>query len=118
MAVITGTPGGEPLLGTESADVIDGLGGDDLLLGLDGADLLSGGEDNDQLEGGIGADTLDGGSGFDYARYRYAAGAVIVDLVNTGLSTGDAQGDTYVSIEGLIGSLFDDTLAGDAAAND
>jgi serralysin len=107
------TQGNDILNGTISADTIDGLGGNDrisgfagndLLRGQAGNDLLDGGEGNDTLIGGIGADALTGGNGIDSASYQYSATAVTVNLSNAALNTGEAQGDTYNSIENLIGS--------------
>src|SRR5207249_292013 len=58
-------------------------------------------------------DRLDGGSGIDLADYTISAAAVTVNLA-TGVGTGgDAAGDVFLSIEGLIGSTFDDILTGD-----
>ncbi|MDQ0322942.1 Ca2+-binding RTX toxin-like protein [Pararhizobium capsulatum DSM 1112] len=38
-------------------------------------------------------------------------------VTSPSINTGDAKGDTYVSIENLSGSNFNDTLYGSAAAN-
>ncbi|WOH48857.1 calcium-binding protein [Bradyrhizobium sp. sBnM-33] len=81
------------------------------------ADTLIGDGGNNALRGGAGADILDGGAGFDFADYRGAATGLIASLANPGTNTGDAAGDTYTSIEGLIGSDFDDTLTGDGNVN-
>ena len=60
---------------------------------------------------------MDGGTGFDIASYSDALQGVIVDLASgTGLG-GDAEGDTLVKIEGVLGSSFDDILTGDAGDN-
>lgn len=84
--------------GTAQADTIFGLDGDDTLIGLGGADVLN------------------GGNGSDMASYGSAAQGVIVNLA-TGGTGGDAQGDTYISIENVIGSPHADSLAGNAQAN-
>ena len=66
------------------------------------------------IEGGGGADAIDGGRGWDTASYAGSAAGVTVDLaLNTPQSGGDAEGDTFTSIEGLEGSTHDDTLSGD-----
>ena len=83
--------------------------------GLD--DVLTGGAGNTMLAGGAGADSLDGGLGFDPARYDWALIGVTADLADATLNTEEADGDTYTSIEGLVGSAHGDTLGGDAGAN-
>ena len=80
-------------------------------------DILTGDAGNNYLVGGLGADILDGGAGFDFAGYQNAATAVIASLANPAINTGEAAGDTYTSIEGLIGSAFNDKLTGDANNN-
>jgi serralysin len=94
---------------TEGNDFIDGRGGEDYLGGENG---------NDHLIGGASPDVLDGGNGFDYARYDTAGAGVVADLLSPGANTGDAAGDTYISIEGLVGSGGGDTLRGDNNVND
>lgn len=96
----------------------DGDTGDNTLTGTAGSDRLRGFAGNDKLIGNAGADILDGGDGEDTASYATATAAVKVNLVaGSEPNTGDAAGDTYVSIENLIGSDFGDYLAGNDANN-
>ncbi|WP_281346917.1 FG-GAP-like repeat-containing protein [Sphingomonas sinipercae] len=107
-----------PGLGTNGADQLSGTAGNDIIDGRDGADLLYGLAGNDWLIGGSGDDRLEGGDGFDVAAYETATSAVTVDLRIAGpQATGGADSDTLVGIEGLSGSVFNDTLIGNAAAN-
>ncbi|QIG96265.1 MULTISPECIES: beta strand repeat-containing protein [unclassified Bradyrhizobium] len=80
-------------------------------------DTLIGDGGNNNLRGQAGADSLDGGAGFDFADYGNAATGVVASLATPGVNTGDAAGDTYTSIEGIIGSAFNDTLTGDGGDN-
>lgn len=82
------------------------------------ANILTGGAGDDILIGRGGADTLRGGGGRDTASYVAAAAAVTVKLAG-GVATSDGDGsqDILTSIENVIGSAFDDMLAGDATAN-
>jgi Ca2+-binding RTX toxin-like protein len=114
MAVFIGDqPGGV----TPVADSIDGTAGVDTIFGLTLNDTLNGLGGDDTLEGGSGADSLDGGADNDTASYAASAAGVTVDLLAGTASGGDADGDTLVSIENLIGSAFVDTLTGDGGAN-
>ena len=101
MAAITGTTGNDSLTGSTTADQIFGLEGNDTLLGNAG---------NDVLDGGAGADALNGGLGVDTATYVNSAAAVTVNLTTGAALGGDAQGDTLVAIETVIGSAFNDSL--------
>ncbi len=103
--------------GGSGQDVINGNGLDNRLFGNAGNDTLNGGEGNDTLWGGLGADILNGGNGQDRAQYHLATGAVTADLLNSGNNSGEAAGDTYVSIEDLCGTGFGDTLRGDNGNN-
>ncbi|UWR55479.1 M10 family metallopeptidase C-terminal domain-containing protein [Phaeobacter inhibens] len=85
---------------------------DDHLIGTNGENTLSGGAGGDVLSGGGGADLLDGGAGSDTADYANATRGVKLNMTN-----GKTEGDTYVSIENLSGSGFNDRMKGDAADN-
>lgn len=54
---------------------------------------------------------LNGGTGTDTVTYANSTAAVNVNLTTGAVSGGDAQGDTLTSIEKIIGSSFNDTLA-------
>jgi len=107
---INGTNLNETLIGSNYADQIHGGGGADALFGFDGNDFLFGDAGNDTLIGGKGADALNGGEGFDTASYASAASTVCVNLATNVGSFGDAEGDTFSSIEKVIGSNHDDVL--------
>ena len=116
--IVTGGAGNEKLYGHDLVnDEISGGDGNDLLYGLRGDDALYGGNGIDTLVGGAGADLLDGGAGTDYASYQTAAAAVRADLSTPGTNSGEAAGDSYVSIGSLIGSAYGDTLLGNSAGN-
>ncbi len=95
---ITGTEAGELITGTADDETLNGLGGDDT------------------LQGGGGSNILDGGLGTDIADYSLAAGAVTANLATRTASVG-ADTDSFVSIEGLLGSDFNDDLTGHAGVN-
>ncbi|MEH2536615.1 MULTISPECIES: beta strand repeat-containing protein [unclassified Bradyrhizobium] len=99
MAIINGTNGNDTRNGTAGDDQIFGLGGNDVLAGLGGADLL------------------DGGTGTDTATYAASLAGVNVSLMIGAAAGGDAEGDTFVSIENLTGSGQNDTLEGDGGNN-
>jgi Ca2+-binding RTX toxin-like protein len=73
---------------------------------------LEGGLGNDMLIGGGGADTFDGGEGFDIVSYETADVGVTVNLDPSPAIINEAGNDTFISIEGIIGSAFDDMLRG------
>jgi Ca2+-binding RTX toxin-like protein len=107
----------ENLAGSHFGDVLTGDDFTNRLQGFSGDDALFGGQGHDRMLGGAGADHMDGGQGVDTADYSTASAAVTVNLtLNTGFGS-DAAGDTFVQIENVTGSSFDDTLIGDANAN-
>ena len=114
---LTGSAQDDTLTGDGNANTLLGNDGNDTLSGGAGDDNLDGGNDDDTLIGGAGADTLDGGIGSDTASYIGSAAAVTVDLAAGTASGGDAQGDSFTSIENLIGSANNDVLTGSTQAN-
>jgi Ca2+-binding RTX toxin-like protein len=112
-----GTAGNDSFTGTALADIYNGLAGNDWISGLAGDDTLNGDAGDDHLIGGLGADALNGGSGYDFARYDFATAPVTAALYKPSLNTGEAAGDTYTSIEGLVGSQNSDYLYGNASSN-
>ena len=128
---VVGTPGDDFLVGSSDDDVIIGLGGNDVIAGLAGIDIICGNEGNDEIEGGPdldglvggpGDDTLDGsesegldGEDSDLALYLDAPATVQASL-STRTATGEGT-DTFVDVEGVVGSAFPDTIEGDAADN-
>ena len=110
--------GNDLVAGNAVANYINGRDGNDRIWGSGGDDILEGGPGADRLEGGSGADMLDGGPGSDTASYQNSATAVLVRLHDArAVRSGDAQGDTLTGIEHLIGSPYNDILAGDGEDN-
>lgn len=112
----------------QSIDVenVTGSSYDDILEGSNGNNVMIGGLGNDEMYGLGGADTFIGGisetrsfraDGIDLVGYWYADAAVTVDLANSAHNTGEAADDTFISIEGIGGTFFDDTLRGTDRAN-
>lgn len=106
--------------GDAGDDTINAGAGPDVIRGGAGNDNINAGGGNDKLDGGLGSDVLDGGTGTDTATYENASSGVNASLTTAlaGFSaTGEAAGDTYVSIENLTGSAFDDLLIGNSGNN-
>ncbi|MCI5046970.1 MAG: hypothetical protein MRY59_05675, partial [Aquisalinus sp.] len=98
----------ESLSGSNFSDILIGNAEDNNLFGNDG---------NDILIGGAGADFLDGGDGIDTIDYTSSLNGILVNL-NLNLGTGgDAEGDTYASIENVIGTDFNDIITGNDSSN-
>lgn len=111
----TGTvddPLANTITGSASHDAIWGLGGNDILNGGDGDDLF--------FASGGGNDAVNGGNGFDW----YMAGNSSTTFgMTANLKTGkvyyydNGEVDTLTSIEGVRGSMLDDTLIGNTSDN-
>ncbi len=101
----------------QSIEIIAGSAFNDRLIGDGNANSLIGGDGDDVLIGGAGRDGLGGGNGIDTADYSGSASGLVVSLANPQYNTGDAQGDTFSSIEVLIGSNFIDELYGTNGAD-
>lgn len=89
MEIVAGSHHGDTLLGDDTGNTFYPLGGDD---------------------------TVDGRGGFDVVVYVQSPAAVVVDLA-AGSSSGGEGADTLTSLEGAVGSAFDDELYGDDLDN-
>ena len=119
-AHLVGGPGADQLFGgPDSFEVLEGGDGNDELHGGAGDDTLLGGPGFDQLSGDAGNDTLDGGADGDWAEYIDAPAGVTATLPGGTAVGGDGYGttDTYVAMERIGGSAWNDVLTGDAGDN-
>ncbi|MEM7748580.1 MAG: DUF4114 domain-containing protein, partial [Pseudomonadota bacterium] len=114
----------DKVIGNSGNDYVDGGAGNDSLEGNSGNDTIVDGEGNDRAEGGSGNDVFlagagddyyNGGSGFDTISYADADQAINVDM-SKHVVTGHGNDEIW-SVEGLIGSAFDDTIKGDKRDN-
>ncbi|WP_375287681.1 calcium-binding protein [Sphingomonas sp.] len=110
--------GNDDIFGYGGNDLLYGGGGNDLLVGDNGNDKLYGEAGSDLLAGERGNDRVDGGKGFDYATYFYAPKGANVNLATGRAQDGFGGTDTLVSIEGVYGSKFADTIRGDGGTNE
>ncbi|MFY0312398.1 peroxidase family protein [Leisingera sp. D0M16] len=115
-----GGDGHDVMRGGGGADGVDGGAGNDVLFGGGGSDRLFGGEGDDLLIGGSGGDQLDGGvGGYDIASYEtwletaMTGSGLIINMLDTALSSADARDDSYLDIEAVRGTKFNDTITGD-----
>jgi Ca2+-binding RTX toxin-like protein len=115
---INGGPGNDRVLGDIQDDRVAGGGGDDLVVGGQGIDLLLGNDGGDWLRGDTNSDRYDGGPGSDTLSFATATppGPFGMDGVIASLRSGRASGDDadehIQGVENLVGSQFDDDLAG------
>ena len=112
--------------GTNGKNTANGTSEEDTIFGGAGNDTLNGGDGNDLLEGGTGSDVLNGGNGYDTVTYANATAGVVLSFSATdgngigsqyanlaaGGYDGEANGDSFSSIEAFIGSNFADTVGG------
>lgn len=140
--VMHGADGNDQMFGMAGNDRMDGGDGNDRMWGNSGDDTMNGGAGNDELYGGKGNDTLgdgdgndhveansgddhlvagegndvyDGGSGFDTVDFSNATRGMTVNL-NQHVAEGMGK-DEVTSVEGVIGSRFDDSITGSKEAN-
>jgi Ca2+-binding RTX toxin-like protein len=114
---VSGSSFGDFLAGDDGGNGLFGNGGDDLLMGGGGRDALWGDSGSDMLKGGGGDDHLAGGDGVDTAAYVESNAGVSVSLIDDSAYGGEATGDTFDSIENLIGSIHADSLWGTNSSN-
>jgi Ca2+-binding RTX toxin-like protein len=104
------------LEGSAYADTLSGDNGNNIIVGGGGNDSLSGMDGSDVFYTTSGSLTIDGGDGSDFLVFSGGAGSYSLALQGQVQTIG---GSSIVArnIEGLIGSSFNDTLAGDAGRN-
>ncbi|QXI19312.1 calcium-binding protein [Pseudomonas hamedanensis] len=84
--------------------------------GNDEGNTIVSGAGNDVLSGGAGGDRFEGGAGIDIVSYGDSTEGLSASL-KWGLQSGIALYDTYIDIEGLRGSQYDDVLEGEWGNN-
>ena len=123
---------GNPILNLAAVPTIDPVTGALIYPPLPMNWTFDGGAGNDYIEGGPGDDTIVGGTGSDTVSYAAAPALAVVDPVTlvttlvgitvdlrqTGPQNTVVAGiDTLSGVENIIGTLYNDTLTGDANAN-
>ena len=108
----------EKIIGSDFNDRLYGSNNADTLIGGDGNDLFFGQDGDDLFEGGAGADSFRGNAGLDTVSYANENSAITLDLSDISTRTGEPLNDTlFFSIEGIIGTAYDDVLRGNALDN-
>ena len=115
---VTGSAYNDFLTGDDNSNTLIGNGGDDTLTGGRGDDRMFGGAGNDIFlaEWSTTGDYYDGGDGIDTFK---ADGTEVQGYAQQiDLATGTNNwGDTFISIENLIGGTNNDVFYGDAGSN-
>lgn len=79
---------------------------------------LTGNTLDNVLYSGVGNNILNGGSGMDTVSYAFASSTIKASLDGSSAQvTGGSGSDTFISIENLVGSNYNDILTGNAANN-
>ncbi|MDW3097608.1 MAG: calcium-binding protein [Alphaproteobacteria bacterium] len=119
-----GLGGGAVTVNLATGVATDGLGGTDTISGIEyvigssfGDTLIGDGNDNQFLPEG-GNDNVIGGDGVDFVSYETSTQGVGVNLgSHVAWSDGFGGRDTLNGIEGVVGTKFSDTIAGDRLDN-
>ncbi|KAB1085063.1 calcium-binding protein [Neorhizobium galegae] len=123
LTYVNATAGITMNLATGTGQATGGAGTDTIsnfenLVGSGYNDTLTGNNSDNVVEGGAGNDTIDASGGVDTLTYINATGGITMNLATgTGQATGGAGTDTISNFENLIGSGFNDTLAGNGSDN-
>ncbi len=112
---VTGSGYDDLVTGDANGNTLQGWGGSDTLRGGGGQDVISGGAGNDSLDGGAILDRINY-TDLNVVTYGGAAAAVEVNLASGVAQDGDGGHDTLANFNFVVGSKFNDTLTGSAAA--
>ena len=105
---------GQPYTWYNSTDTLRSI---ENVVGSRFSDTITGNELDNVLTGLGGGDTLNGGDGIDTVDYSASDAGVTANLSASFGQGGHAEGDSYQSIENVIGSTRRDTLIGSSVAN-
>lgn len=106
---------GTTLEGKHGNDTIYGGPNIDIIFAGDGSDKVFAHAGGDFIYAGNGPDVIDGGDGSDTVSFKgdgFHREGVRVDLLFGFGKGADAEGDTYISIENVYGTIHNDTLIG------
>ena len=115
------SPGNDTLYGGAGNDRLYGdafdneTPGNDFLYGEDGDDTLSGGFGTNYFDGGTGYDILDLSDNDDGG--LPGSGAVVVDMVARTVTRVDNSMDSFINIEGVKTTAYNDVVYGDSGNN-
>jgi Ca2+-binding RTX toxin-like protein len=101
---------------TGSGEIIGGEGDDFLAGSLTGGLTFLALGGNDTMSGGQAGNLFDGGAGVDLVTFADAGGGVLADLSAASQAEGGDR-SSFVSVENVDGSLYNDTILGNAGAN-
>jgi Ca2+-binding RTX toxin-like protein len=107
----------ENLSGSAFNDILVGDNGVNRITGMSGEDKIYGMGGNDYIATGGGYDFVDGGDGIDTVTYEDSWDRVVVNLTTGKNQYGEASRDVLVNVENIVGSIYNDTITGDAGAN-
>jgi Ca2+-binding RTX toxin-like protein len=107
----------ENLSGSAFSDILVGDNNVNRITGMSGEDKIYGMGGNDYIATGGGYDFVDGGDGIDTVTYEDSWDRVVVNLTTGKNQYGEASRDVLTNVENIIGSVYNDTITGDGAAN-
>jgi len=110
-------------LALTGAQNVGGGAGTDTLISVENIngsqydDHLTGNSLDNVFAGNGGKDVIDGGGGNDIVTFQYVPFNGVDSGVTVDLRTGNVDGETLTSVEGIVGSQWGDTFIGNSADN-
>lgn len=103
----------EEIRGGSGKDVLGGTG----YAGYDGGFTLHGNGGDDTMVVSLGNDSVDGGAGTDTVSFAGVASAAVVNLGSTAAQRVGGSRDSFLNVENLIGTGYNDSLTGTDGRN-